>query len=673
MWTSNCSLLKVCLLSAGLLAAAVFVSPIEAQQGPPVRVGATTITGFPEDWSHRHVVFSKVETEDEARAKGEYDNWQKIVNNPRYVIQQLKSQRQVQGPAGTDADYRSNWFKPTGFGKKPTPSAQPDVHRDWSEALGGPGLAAGHFPAKYGLSTTTTTCGDFAVFPTGATGASTQATIMAFNSLYSGCPAYSSGPVTYWAYNTGTGSKATTSPVISPDGTQIAFVQVNGTAASLGLLKMAASGGTAGSPVTPTSESSANYHGCSAPCYTTFSLGANDTNSAPFYVYGGPDILYVGDDAGNMHKITGAFSSTPAIDPTNWPVTAISTTTETTAAERLLYSPVLDSGASGLIFVTSSGGYLHSINPASPTTAEKISGRLENNTTNQFDSPVVDSTNEYVYVFVGYEGVARVTQSYVNRFAAGTALAAGNFGTGLAFPNTTTTTGNATGSRMFAGAFDNNYYNTYTSGHLYACEDGVLYQVDTTAAFTTTPVVYNKLASTVGTATQTCSPVTEFLGVRAATTLSATIAGTGATTVNVASGTGIANNDYIQVESEIMKVTAGGGTTALTVTAANRGLDGTTKVAHTTLNVPVQDVQDWLFTSVEATGNATGCTGACIYNYNVITEAASGTATAGLAAAGGTSGIVIDSSSMAISGDAEIYYTLLGGTSAIQVSQAGLQ
>jgi hypothetical protein len=28
---------------------------------------------------------------------------------------------------------------------------------------------------------------------------------------------------------------------------------------------------------------------------------------------------------------------------------------------------------------------------------------------------------------------------------------------------------------------------------------------------------------------------------------------------------------------------------------------------------------------------------------------------------------------MAISGDAEIYYTLLGGTSAIQVSQAGLQ
>ena len=51
---------------------------------------------------------------------------------------------------------------------------------------------------------------------------------MAFNSLYSGCLAYSGGPVTYWAYNTGTGSKANTSPVISPDGSQIAFVQVNG-------------------------------------------------------------------------------------------------------------------------------------------------------------------------------------------------------------------------------------------------------------------------------------------------------------------------------------------------------------------------------------------------------------------------------------------------------------
>ena len=121
----------------------------------------------------------------------------------------------------------------------------------------------------------------------------------------------------------------------------------------------------------------------------------------------------------------------------------------------------------------------------------------------------------------------------------------------------------------------------------------------------------------------------------------------------------------------------------MTVTAANRGLDGTTKVAHTTLNVPVQDVQDWLFTSVEATGNATGCTGACIYNYNVITEAASGTATAGLAAAGGSSGIVIDSSSMAISGDADSLHAawrhvghpgLSGGVAvAVQVeSRAGL-
>ena len=39
-----------------------------------MRVGGTTITGFPEDWTHRHAVFSKVETEDEARANGDYDN-----------------------------------------------------------------------------------------------------------------------------------------------------------------------------------------------------------------------------------------------------------------------------------------------------------------------------------------------------------------------------------------------------------------------------------------------------------------------------------------------------------------------------------------------------------------------------------------------------------------------
>jgi hypothetical protein len=664
MWTSKYLCLKLSFLSACVLAATVSTTPAQAQQGPPVHVGAATITGLPEDWSSRHVVYSNVETEDEALQKGDYEHWQKVVNDPRYVIQQLKNRGEVQGPARTDAEYRMKWILQSGFSGSDK-KLQSNVKRDWSEALGGAGLAAGQYPAKYGFGTTTTTCGDYVIYPTGAAGATGQATIVAFNSIYSGCPLYSGGPVVYWAYNTGTGYTANTSPVMPLDGSQVAFVQTNGTTAELVLLKMAASGGTITTPASAlTSVLPAAYRGCAAPCYTTYSLGANDTNSAPFYNYGGTDTLYVGDDSGKVHELVGAFYGTPtALDSgTGYPVTASAETS------HKLYSPVYDSGGSGLIFVTDTGGYMHSFNAAAPGTPLN-SGRMENNTINEFDSPVVDSSNELVYAFIGYGG-STGNPSYINRFAAGTSIS-GSTGTGLSFGNGSATTNPGT-SRMFAGAFDNAYYNKDTSGHLYVCENGNLYQVDTTTAFTTAPGTYDKAVSTVN-STSTCSPVTEFLGVSAATTLSTTITGTGATTVNVASGTGIATGDYIQVDSEIMKVTGGGGTTALTVTAPNRGLDGTTAVAHLTPNVPVQDVQDWLFTSVEANGSATGCTGPCIYNYNVISEAAAGTATAGFGATGGTSGIVIDSSSMAITGDAEVYYTLLGGTSAIQASQAALQ
>lgn len=49
------------------------------------------------------------------------------------------------------------------------------------------------------------------------------------------------------------------------------------------------------------------------------------------------------------------------------------------------------------------------------------------------------------------------------------------------------------------------------------------------------------------------------------------------TTVTVASGTGITNNDYLQWDNEIVQVTSGGGTTTLTI---SRGQKGTTAASH---------------------------------------------------------------------------------------------
>lgn len=61
------------------------------------------------------------------------------------------------------------------------------------------------------------------------------------------------------------------------------------------------------------------------------------------------------------------------------------------------------------------------------------------------------------------------------------------------------------------------------------------------------------------------------------TTLSAAISTTGATSISVTSGAGITNSDFIQIDNEILQVTAGGGTTTLTVT---RGQQGTTAATH---------------------------------------------------------------------------------------------
>src|ERR1700733_2952138 len=46
--------------------------------------------GIPADCSHRHVVFSNPEPEEEAFANGTHDHWLNIVNDPRYILQQMK-------------------------------------------------------------------------------------------------------------------------------------------------------------------------------------------------------------------------------------------------------------------------------------------------------------------------------------------------------------------------------------------------------------------------------------------------------------------------------------------------------------------------------------------------------------------------------------------------------
>lgn len=649
-------------------------------------VAPDTSGGAPQDWSHRHLIYANPDTRDEAARKGTlaFEEWKRKYKDPRFAQQVARKQRFVEPTQSNPfSPQQLQWFKR--HDRNPPATGQ-EVHRDWSNVLGGvSGVGrAGVFPAKYGPSFTTADCAqDFVVYTTnsagatstgafasqtgtvsgtpgpggtvtithagspalvlaatagvggsnlglnfqigatttataanlanaitrnggtagvtatsagslvtvtsitvGATGASTtlastltgfawtagalaggssttvgQPTIVAFNQLYSSCGTTptTAVPKTFWSYNTGTGAVAQTSPVLSGDGSQVAFVQTTGTAASLVLLKWSStvSVGTVGVPTAPSSQTLANYRSCAAPCMTVipFSGNPNDSNSSPFYDYGA-DVLYVGADNGTLHKFTGLFSGTPAEQTTGgFPATV--------SAGNILSSPVYDFGT-GLVFVgsdtgASTGGQLHSVSASgtvvgSAQLAAYTIAATGLNTTGVSDSPIVDSGAQRVYTFV--ESDTNSTCGGVN------CKAVYQFQTNVSINNSLGSRVNVGRGQiatrvLYAGTFDNSYYNSADpanpSGNFYICgalADGsdskkpTLWTIPIVNNTMGTPVAGPVLVSTaVFTDTADCSPVTEVMN---------------------------GSNDYI-------------------------------------------------FASVSALGNTTGCTGACVYMFQVPT------------------------------------------------------
>jgi hypothetical protein len=551
--------------------------------------------GAPGDWSHHHLVFSSPGTADDAAKQGKLERWTRITNNPRYKFQQWKRTR-----GGTG--------KRSGQGK------------DWSMNLGAAlSLLPNQYPAKFSFSTTTASCNDFVVYPTGV--ASAAATVIAFNNMYGSatCPsAPAIGPSTYWAYNTG--GTAVLSPVLSIDGTQIAYIQTISNMASLVLLKWAASGGTANSPASITLETNSGYRNCTAPCYTTIALNGNpnDLNSAPFPDYDS-DTLYAGDNSGHLHKFSGVFSGNPMeVTSASWPIAV---------SANLLTSPVYDSG-SGNIFVADSGGYLYGFNASSAAEGMRSSQLTSaSSSVGIVDSPLVDSTAGEVYVFVGDDantstgagagcqnatgcsGVFQFSSGNTTVATAGTTCVAAsaaawttpagdtiNCGVESVFGSGTSTT-----PAIYDGAFDAIYLTgAGTAGNLWTCaSSGAEPRLSYTpfeANGSIVPVgdVIGSATTVIGsltTAAAACSPVTEFYG-------------------------------------------------------SNGGAN------------------DYVFASVTAHGNAgAGCSGSCLYIFIVstdgVTESTPSAAAASAAAAGGTGGIIVDNDLPTANGESQIYYTTL--------------
>ena len=393
---------------------------------------------------------------------------------------------------------------------------------------GSAGVQPNAYPAKFSFSASSASCSDYVVYPTGAPGAANAANIVAYTNLYSGGCTTGTVPSVSWAYNTG--GTVTTSPILSADGAQVAFIQVSGVTASLVLLKWASPGGTAAAPVTLTAQSSAsNYRNCTAPCYYSLSLGANDTLSAPFYDYF-RDELYVGDDAGNLHRFTGAFHGNPAELTTSWPVHL---------GANKVSSPVYDSELgfqAGYVFVGDMGGGFYSVGSGyAGTTSGTIYGNTGSLGDAIADAPLVDCPQGVEYVFVttngsysetGYNAVWEFVSIFTVLVPPGSSSSPGVVPVGVG----------GAGYYLYAGAFDNVYFqssppsyaatgNLYVAGNTATAGGGTLYRVPISLS-SLTGQVYAVATGLNATEHPFPSPVTEFCNGACASNGTQTTSGT---------------------------------------------------------------------------------------------------------------------------------------------------
>ncbi len=474
------------------------------------------------DWSHRHVVFSNPATiEQGMRVRQDVRFWQQHLRRserqappaPASASGDSLKDDEVLSPREDDSS--SDWFGWLQHRHRRT-TPRNALKRDWSISLGPSAtVGAGNYPAKFSFDITSANCGtatqpDFVVYNTSVNGSSTQASIVAYDNLYTGCSG--TVPATYWAYNTG--GAVVTSVVLSLDGSQIAFVQTSSSIASLVLLKWKASAGgaTSTTPDPISSVTASQYPTCTAPCMTTlaFSGAANDTNSSSFYDYAN-DVLYAGDDNGSLHKFQHVFRmGTPAEVGSPWPVSV--------ASGLKLSSPVYD-GVGGRVFVGSSsngssGTQLFGVNALTGAIAGTSSQLGKGN--GIVAGPIVDSSAGQVYAFVGTDIGTTLC------FLSGTSCSAvyefpTNFTSGTGRKTVVSSAGNMGAVfTLYAGTFDNAYYTSSNgTGNLYVCGNtrglATLVQVPITAGTMGTSAVFGlQLAGSSGASGNIpCSPVSE--------------------------------------------------------------------------------------------------------------------------------------------------------------------
>jgi len=329
------------------------------------------------------------------------------------------------------------------------------------------------------------------------------------------------------------------------------------------------SNATATSPASPTSVANSAYRTCTAPCMTTiaFNGGSTDTISSPFYDYL-HDIIWVGDAGANLHKFAGVFngsfpgeaiashtgtggtltSGSPTVTITSGTfsdadigatitdskggipssTTIIAVTSATTAtmsknasanessdtitittpwpvhfANTNATSPVYDSG-SGSVYLAD---FISNLTKVNASTGATTAVSLPGSGNDIAEGPIVDSSEQMVYVFV--DGCSSTCSGgQVGNYVA-------QIPTSLSTAREVIVGAGGGGTRqLYTGTFDNAYYSTGT-GNLYVCgnTDGsngpILYQIPIAAGVMGTTVNTGPTLTTSSSTGTTCSPLSE--------------------------------------------------------------------------------------------------------------------------------------------------------------------
>jgi len=473
--------------------------------------------GYPQDWSSRHWLTLGAETEDRQTAGA---------RNPRYLYNQ--TMRQLALENARQAPLALRHFRRTKI--------------DWAVSLEHGYIPQNQFPAKYQFGIGAENCNtDYVVFGLTVT-TGTQANLVGVNNLYTEAtpPCNSGSPWVSFAYNTATqtGGQVATSPVLSADGTKVAFIESTSGASYFHVLVLPnpipvppSHAGTVLSPQTPTSCATPTTPGCMTTL--TIETTATNSNSSPWVDYSN-DTAYVGADNGLLYKITPVFGGgAPAlVTNADWPVTVAAAS----QTNRILTGPIEDI-ASGRIFIGDGYGYLYAVNLTSPAgtyVAQIPIGWVYDGSndgsggpgTGVVDSPIVitDVANpavNQVFAFTGcsiVQGIGGAVSQLPANFTSATGATTSNtvdLGSGSG-------NGDCTGGNVYSGTVDNAFWvNGSAAGHMIMCgfKSGTagaplkpsypimyffpfLSNVITSTGSSTFPV-----NTTVG---EECSPLTEF-------------------------------------------------------------------------------------------------------------------------------------------------------------------